>query len=257
MKFTIVSALCDISRDKWDTHSRSMSDYLGYMEKVLLRIPAEMILFVEKDFVEFVQFFRKDLPTKIIEISAEDCVLYSDFDKIVQIQEVDNRDRYIADPLCPEISKPLYPIIVNNKIEFLKRASDISTNDILIWLDAGFCHGKITLDHGKVWNPTRYLDRAMEGKIVMNRFSSNLATVDPLKFFICHQDFLDGGMIVIHRHKINDFRDRYYQMISDFINNLKIIDDDQYFMTMMYISNSEEFYLNVFQNWDDRFSLFE
>jgi protein YibB len=253
MSFTVVTALINIDRENWQHFNRKWEFYLSYMSNIL-KLDVPMCIYVEEYMLEFISKCRENFEhTKIILINIEEYKLYDRLDTIKEIQNSDGYINICVDKTCPEVSIPLYDITVNNKVDFLYRTvlEDPFLTDKFIWLDAGYGHSKFTIPDKFKWYPKLYLDLADNNNIVINTFFDNPCVEDYLEFFKAHQDFMDGGLVVGNKQAIKKLHSLYYNLIYETIDK-KIIDDDQYFMTMTYINNKDLFNLVKIPNWEYR-----
>ena len=95
--------------------------------KNTLSINLPYVFFTNKDTIEIIKSFRKDLPTHYIECEIEDFYTYK------------YKDRMISDPKhCPSIEVNL---IWNEKIIMIQKAKDLNpfNSEWFKWIDAGIC----------------------------------------------------------------------------------------------------------------------
>ena len=240
MSFTIVTSLVNINRENWPHYQRRWSEYKQYMQNIL-RMNVPMCIFVEEETVAFVQECRKNYPrTKINIISIQDYRLYDRVEDILSIQQDPNYRKMCVEDPCPEINIPWYDVVVNNKIDFLLRASKENpfATDYFFWLDAGYGHCKFIIPEGHIPDFSGYIRLASQGKIAVNNLKDAMTSEDPVQFFKDHQDFIDGGLVAGSRNAIERLHNLYYKLIEDTMQ-IGIIDDDQYFMAMTYAQNKD------------------
>lgn len=254
MSFTIVTALVNINRGNWDTiYNRKWQEYLTYMQNIL-RIDAPMCIYVESETINFVRKCREGYEnTKIIPVSIVDYELYKDHERIRDIQSKEKYQSMCVEIDCPEVCEPLYCVVVNNKVQFLYKASannPFSTR-FFVWLDAGYGHNKFYIPPKHSWSPDKYLQLASEDRIVINTLSDKVSSEDCIQFFKDHQDFMDGGMVVGTKHAIELLYNIYYNLIEEIMEK-DIVDDDQYFMTMTYTRDKNLFKLVRIDGWNSR-----
>jgi protein YibB len=253
MSFTLVTALININRENWKNFDRKWEQYLTYMSNIL-KMDVPMCIYIEENLLEFVSNHRKNFEqTKIVLIKIDDYKIYEKLEKIQNIQNSDKYKNLCVDKFCPEVCIPLYNITVNNKVDFLfKTAKDNPfITDKFIWLDAGYGHCKFNIPDKYKWDPKMYLELADKNKIVINTLLDKPCNENYLDFFIEHEDFIDGGLVVGNKETIIKFHEIYYNLINEIIDK-DIIDDDQYFMTMAYINNKDMFNLVKIPSWEYR-----
>jgi protein YibB len=248
-KFTLVTALLDIGRDSWDVEwlRRSTSKYLEYLEKMSLRMKAPLYIFAEKEFIPFIREKRGNRPLHVEEVYKRDLRLFSKLNRIRAIQASEEyRSHGVSG--CPEVDKPEYDLVVNNKVEFVYRASldNPFGTKRFVWIDAGYGHGKIEVPEDFEFQP-----RFEEKKVCINTLMAEMGDADPLTFFKAHVDFIDGGLWTTDVTALRELHSRYYQIIEEVMQK-NLIDDDQYFMTLVSARYPELFSLYNNQSWENR-----
>ena len=251
MNYTIVTGLININRDKWDNmYKRKWECYLDWLSKIL-RVDAPFCIYVEEENVDLVRKCREGYEhTEIVVISIEDYVLHPQLDDIKRIQGDPNYISRAVETFCPEVSIPLYDVVVNNKVEFLHQTSQKNPfgTEYFIWLDAGYGHGSIDIPNKYAWDPKLYLELAEKDTVVINTLEPKPNSEDFWGFFDAHQDFMDGGLVVANKNAISVLHTVYYEIIK-YAMSIGIIDDDQYFMTMAYVKNKDLFNLVRIPGW--------
>jgi protein YibB len=255
--FTIVTALVDVGRGKWDgMYYRPFSWYLNYFEKILLRFDCNMMIFVEEENIPFVEEKRKNFPgkTKIIPISLEkDYLLIEDLERIEECQLLMSKEVNTKDLNCPELAIPIYPIVVNNKVEFMHRAMimDHFGTDYFIWIDAGYGHGKYEVPEKHQWDPSGLIQEAGE-KVLVCTLQQRISSEEYKQFYQDHQDFIDGGLWIAKKEALEKLHSIYYETIRQTMTDLSIIDDDQYYMAMCCAHHPELFFELFVGGWHAR-----
>jgi len=254
----IVTAIVDIGREKWNTaFSRSISNYLSYMKIGTLRFNFEMVIFADPSLCQIIEDFRlqNEKPTIIISTELKDCKLYENKKKIETILQTEKYQfmRKIYNN-CPELTSSEYLIVVNNKIDFIKRAIEIKPNfDFYAWVDIGYGHGKYPIQMNYNWPIHKYLyESRSEDKITIN-FFNNIQNVseNPVLFFEQHIDLADGGIMFGKASlwlKIHNF---YYDLIEEMLSR-DICDDDQYNIIILYWKYKDLFNPIFMNNWEER-----
>lgn len=252
--FTVVSALVDIGRGRWNSgFRRSMDVYLTHLFNLTGKMDVPLLIFAEKENIPYIQEKRKGKKTFIKEISFSD---YRLFPQLQRIKEIQSLPSYLAHNVvpCPEVNVPEYPVAVNNKVEFMYQASQMNPFDTeyFIWLDAGYGHSSIYIPENYKWDPQLLIEMAGDG-IHINTLLDTTYTEDYTQFFKIHVDFIDGGLFIGKKEAIIKLRELYYHCIEETMNLPNpIIDDDQYYMTMVYVQNKEFFSLLNIRKWDNR-----
>lgn len=249
-QFTIVTSLIDIGREKWDNYKRPFSTYLSYL-KELLALDCNFYIYIEAENYELIKEFRKNLidKTTIKIIKLEDLYMYKYADMIKNIMNDSKYKEEQADPTCPEVTKPLYNIVVNSKVDLVYQASqeDPFGSEYFIWLDAGYGHGNYSLDINSKFDPFK-LDIA-ENKITILCLSDiSLIKRDYWLFYRQHIDIVSGGFFVVPKDLAKWYHELYYSTVDKAFDE-KITDDDQYNVAMAYTSDSTLFHIIYSTDW--------
>lgn len=155
MKTTVVTALYDIGREKYD--GRKLSDYLDWFRTTLsLNVP--MVIFCQTGLGSFIQHCRKNYPeTVIVETSVSSIPYFSYKDQIEKILNNNEYKKRIKDPTRIECNLALYNIIQYSKFEWLKKVSIFNpfNSKYFFWMDAGCSRFFDNVDVSKPW-PSNY-----------------------------------------------------------------------------------------------------
>lgn len=254
VEFTVVTGFFDIGRGEWDRYNRKLEEYFIYFENTL-KLKVNMVIFIESKHYEFVKDIRDtilNVRTIICKMEIEELYMYQHLDRITDIQNSPNFALNHPNPTAPEICKPLYNVVVCNKMDFLQKATEIDKeSQYFIWLDAGYTHGNINMSvlH---WNPTNLFE--CKDKICMICLQDiSRVSDDPKEFFEQYKDVIIGGFISGYRDTISKVRDMYYDLVEE-LYDLEIKDDDQYYSTMLAKRNPELYQL-YWGRWYDAFIL--
>ena len=245
---TIVTAFFDIGRGDWGT-DKGLPGYLQrttdtYMERFgyLAELDNQMIIYTSEDQVERVSNLRKgkEDKTKIIIQHFPD--MFPVFrEKIDRIQKDEN---YLKQINPNQIRNPEYwsvdYVLVNLlKSHFVNNAIDNGyvDNDLVAWLDFGYCRDKETLNGITSWsypfNPNKihFFDfRDYQGQPIQYIIANNLV-------------HMFGAKIVASKAKWESLQ----ELIFGAFNNLtmaNLVDDDQTLMLLAYLYNPEIFELH-------------
>ena len=137
MSATVVTALYDIGRDRFDS-DRTMENYLYWFGKTLaLNVP--MVIFVEEKYKDFVTQYRDEHNTKIIVMPLEEVPYYKYKDKMDHILKSENYKVKMCDTNRIECKMSLYSVLIYSKFEWLNHAvqQDYFNTIYFFWLDAG------------------------------------------------------------------------------------------------------------------------
>lgn len=245
---TIVTAFFDIGRGDWSS-DKGLPGYLQrttdtYMERFgyLAELDNQIIVYTSKDQVQKVLELRKgkECKTKIISVAFEDLFpVYRE--KIERIQKDVN---YLKQINPNQIRNPEYwsvdYVLVNLlKSHFVNDAikNGYVDNDLVAWIDFGYCRDKETLNGVKSWSYPFNPD-----KIHFFDFRQYLG--QPINYIISNNlVHMFGAKIVAGKAKWESLQ----ELIFGAFNNLtaaNLVDDDQTLMLLAYLYNPEIFELH-------------
>lgn len=230
--FTVVTGFFDIGRGEWEHYNRKIEEYLKHFRN-LLSLKVNMVIFTEPNFVELVEDVRKDVNcrTNIVTTELSQLYMYEHLEKIKSIQNDPNFAVGHPNPVSPEISKPLYNVVVCSKMDLLFRATVIDTeSEYFIWLDAGYTHGTIDMSLLE-WNPTSLFKHKDTLSMICLQ-SMDLVGDDPKEFFLKYVDVISGGFFGAYRDVVKKVRDLYYDLVVELFE-LGLKDDDQFYHTIL------------------------
>ncbi len=257
----IVMALYDIGRDNWDNYTMSYNTYLNWMRNTM-SLNAKFVIFTEHKFYEKIVEYRKqfdpELQDTIIIISAlEELDCYKQYNHRLEQLMFSDAFKQQVHHNVPEMTKPLYNIIMFNKLNFLQIVKDNNyfENDVLIWADAGGLREDISLYENQVWpSPDK------------------LAELDPHKitFFSHHQDFtiehksqhalsqmryIQGTAFIVPSFMIDDLVTDFNETIEEMLSFGYIGSDEKVF-DITYCKNKNKYHL-IETTWRTYFNLFK
>lgn len=245
-KFTIVTMLIDIGRQKWTHFRRSNDEYESYFRN-LLSLKHDMIIFCESKFLHNIHSTRSNMKEKttIILIKLEELYMYKYLDLLNKTIKTVGYGSKHPNPVCPEVCNPLYSLVTCSKVDILKRSLRYTDDNHLIWLDAGIIRQQF--DSSK-FNPTKALK--VKDKVTMTglRSMTEMTPGTPEDFFNQYIDIIAGGMISIPRLLIKNFHKSYYKTVDNAIKNYPILLDDQDVHTLL-AREQPEYYNFIRGGW--------
>lgn len=264
MKPVIVTALYDIGRDKWEKFTQSYGGYIHWMERTL-SLDSEMVIYTQERFREEIIEYRKKYDptlTKTILIvqELEDLdaykMFYSDLESLMSSDEFKLK---VSFPDVPEMSKPLYNIIMFNKVFWLNHAVEnkFFDNDLVIWADAGGLREPVELYGGKVWPNIEKLKTLDPNKITFFCHSSDFNIRDEDKQYISLSQIrnIQGTAFFSPSHMVGELMDEMVKTISESIEGRYIGSDEKVF-DITYVRNKERYHL-IKCTWREYFRIFE
>ena len=257
IKPTLVLALFDIERDKWDNFTMSYHTYLHWMRNCL-SLDANLVIYTEEKFFKAIYGNRKTYDpdmtkTKIIVQSLEELTAYKLWYKrltnLMETQEFTRRAHFNV----PEMTKPLYNVIMFQKLYWLRHCRDnkFFDNNILIWKDAGTYRDEIEKYANKKWP-------AIE-KINMDKptfFSHHIPiSINNIESHALSQmRFIHGTCFLVPNNTLDSLIDEVEYTINNSLQNRYIGSDEKMF-DITYRRNPDNYNL-IKSDWRQYFSFF-
>jgi hypothetical protein len=249
---TIVTGFLDIGRDRWSAHGRTLEKYFSAFRNTL-QLHNHMVIWVEPGLVDRVREWRSSVPeqwrTTVLTWTLEECRLWCQLGRITEIMTDYAARKDWACPaalIAPEYCQPLYDVVVNQKLDWVKRAKDLveaSGHSTLLyaWTDAGYSANTIQLaNHSMVPDPSECLGKVHATCLWPLPFPHDMNT------FIRRYpiDVVDGGFVCVDAQLVDQLHGRYYALIDRCLA-AGIVDDDQFFMTFAALEWPEVFAMPV------------
>ena len=257
-KPVIVQALFDIQRDRWDNFKMSYNTYLHWMRNVL-SLDANIVIFTEEKFFKAIfdnrKVFDPDMTkTRIIVQELRNLPAYKLFNTRVSSLMYSNAFKEKSSFDVPEMNKPLYNIIMFNKLYWLRQARDNKyfDSDVVVWKDAGTYRDEIDNYLHKKWPDA--------SKIVADKPT-----------FFCHHDkisienvhhhalsqmrFIHGTSFLVPNTTLDSLIDEFEITIDTLLKEGYIGSDEKIF-DITYLRNPDAYHL-IKCNWREYFPFFE
>lgn len=258
-KVSIVTALFDIGRDKWDEYYVNYQSYLFWMSN-LLKYDLNFIIYTEQKFVDFITTERKKIDpnlskTKIIVKKLEDLSSYKNYyKKITSLVESDNFKSKITYKV-PEHTKPLYNVVIFEKIMYIKESiiKNHFDSDMFIWLDAGVIRDNshtpiLTFPNIELINDC-YCD-----KITFFSHTEEVKPPEPLLHILGQWRFIHGGCFLVPNNNcIDDFIKVFFDKIDNYLVQGYIGSEEKYY-DLCYIDNPDNYYV-IKSDWRKYFEI--
>lgn len=250
---TIVTAFFDIGRGDW-TPDKGLPHYLHrttetYLERFshMAKLDNEMIIFTSEDLAPRIEELRNGKPTQIIVMDFN-----SSFDELKsQVSKVQNSEEYksMINPSQiknPEYWNPDYVVVNLLKSTFVHRAikMNLVNNDMVAWLDFGYCRDESTLNGVTKWSYDFSKDKIhffnikdfVEGTYIVDVISNNDVHVT-------------GPCIVANKELWPKLEILVENGIKELLNH-NLIDDDQTLLLMSYLFKPDWFELHKVSDTD-------
>ena len=262
---TIVTAFFDIGRGSW-TPDKGLPHYLQrsnetYLERFghMATLDNEMVIFTTKDLVDKITPYRigKEDKTKIITIDFEDMFK----EERLKIAEIQSNEEFRSKINPNQIKNPEYwsanYVLVNFlKSHFVNHAieSGSTTNELVAWIDFGYCRTLDMLGGHTEWNYDFTKDKIHFWQ--HKEFDASKTIVDVIANNDVH---ILGAKIVAGREMWHTLEKLINHSINELMKN-NLIDDDQTVMLMSYLLKPELFEIHKIvpdHSWIDHNSIFK
>ena len=124
----IVTALYDIGRDKWEKFTQSYGGYIHWMERTL-SLDSKLVIYTQEKFKSEIETYRRKYDTNldntiIVIQELEDLEGYKLYNQ--KLNDLMFSDVFLkkAHFDVPEMNKPLYNVIMFNKVYWIKDCVD-------------------------------------------------------------------------------------------------------------------------------------
>lgn len=260
-KPTIVTALFDIGRDKWDNYQQGYDMYLTWMTSLLM-YDTKMVIYTDNSLYETILNKRKIcdpnlentifVVKKLEELDAHKMF----FDRVEQLMKTEEFKKKVAFQV-PEMTKPLYNIVIFNKLFYILESIEKKhfDSDFYIWLDAGVLR---TYSQEKIsgWPNLDKINNGYSDKITFFNHQEKTPYIDPYLHIMSQYRFIHGGCIFIPNNKTLD------KLIHTFLNLITYYLDEGYvgseekYLDLCYLKNPEDY--NVIKcDWRQYFEIFD
>ncbi len=243
--YTVVTAFFNIKRNDWNSYSRSVDEYFNNATN-MLSINDYIIIFTEPEYEERVKEIMKNRIYKLVIMDTSQLYWYPYYNTIENIMNSPDFKNGLKNPICPEVCKPLYDIIMYSKTKLVKQAIEMNpfNSTHFVWLDFGVhqhmfrpdMKNKKLLPFG-VYDKIRFLCRDIPTEKDLNIS----------QFFKSNENRFAGTMFTGSKNNLLLF-DKYLE--EDILEafNKNVVDCDQSFFSNVYVKHSELFEL-YFGDW--------
>lgn len=258
-KPVIVTALFDIGRDKWDCFDQSYGGYIDWMER-LLSFDCNMVIYTDANLCDSIIARRikydTDLTKTIVIVKPlEEHKAYQLFyDNLNTLMQSEAFKKKIAFNV-PEMTKPLYNIIMFNKAYFLQDCAkeNYFDADLLIWMDAA-CYREEIRDYNRPW-PNLDKINQLANKITFFSHHLEFSIFNRQDHLLSQMRIIQGGCFFVPKHLIDRLSNAVTYHVMDSINRGYIGSDEKIF-DLCYLDNKEICQL-IQCNWREYYNLFK
>jgi hypothetical protein len=200
-------------------------NYLNWFRHTL-SINCPYVFFTDKNTIDLIKSFRKDLPTYYIECSIEEFYTYK------------YKDKMITHPLhCPSVEVNL---IWLEKIFMMKKASELNpfNSDWFKWIDAGICVYRERDTIKKDFSYIEKLNCLPKDKFI---FSESEIPYNELLYTKTNYWHYISGTYILHKNFINTYTDIYKTYLDKLIDKNNIW-TEQVIYTHIYMDHKELYF---------------
>ena len=190
-----------------------------------LRINCPYVFFSDKETIELIKKYRRELPTYYVEFKLED------------FYTIKYKNKMITDPShCPSIELNL---IWNEKIFFIQKAKNLNpfNSDFFAWIDAGICTFRDNPPPKTSFPNLDKLNMLPQDKFI---FTSR-PYYNPNDSDYFYKMTYVTGTYLLHHSIIDKFVEFYKQYLDKLVDK-SIVWADQVILTHIYIDHQNLFY---------------
>jgi FkbM family methyltransferase len=256
----IVMALYDIGRDNWNHFTMSYNTYLYWMKNTL-SLDANIVIYTEEKFANQILEYRKEFDpilnkTILIIKPLEELDCYKlYYESLTNLMNAESFKQKISHNV-PEMTKPLYNIIMFNKLNFLKHTKDSNyfNNDFLIWADAGGLREGIANYKNKTWPSLEKINTLDNTKITFFSHSADFSISDKEFHALSQIRHIQGTAFFVPSILIDEFVEEFGKMVEECVS-LGFIGSDEKILDLIYDKNSNKYTL-IKCSWRTYFDIF-
>jgi hypothetical protein len=248
---SIVTAFFDIGRGQW-LEKRPLPEYLHrttdtYFDRFahLAKLENDMTIFTSEELAPAARALRGNRPTSIVTIDFHSCFCKLR-NKIATIQNDPEYKSKISPQQIhnPEYWNPDYVLVNALKSKFACTAIDMEAtqNELVAWLDFGYCRDERTLNGVKTWsypfNPEKihlFTVQDYDGTDHLSIIANNLV-------------YVTGPCIVAGKRLWKELDRLFFHNMNELMAN-NLIDDDQSILLKSWLTQPDLFEIHPTQNW--------
>jgi FkbM family methyltransferase len=258
-KPVIVMALYDIGRDNWQSFTMSYNTYLAWMKNTLsLAVP--VVVYTEEKFKDRIIKMRQEFDpklsqTKIIVIPLEELDCYRLYnEKLSNLMFSKEFEKKIQTKV-PEMNKPLYNVIMFNKVFFLQDAKKFFDGDLYIWADAGGLRESVSHYKNQKWPSLSKVNEFDNSKITFFSHSKNITVRDNSYHSLSQIRFIQGTAFFVPVGCIDQLLVDFNQTINECLDGGYIGSDEKIF-DITYCKDPNKYNL-IKCDWRTYFNIFK
>jgi hypothetical protein len=234
----IVMALYDIGRENWNNFRMSYHTY-GWWMRNTLSLDSNIVVYTESKFIEELTKYRKEFDpnlekTIFIDLPLQELPIYQKYYKtLTNLMNSQIFKSKVSFHDVPEMSQPLYNIIMFNKVFFLKDTIEKKyfNNDMVVWADAGGLREDVKNYQGFKWPNIEKIKSLDNTKITFFSHNSdfNIKNEDREFYSLSQIRNIQGTSFLLPSNLIDKLSDMVLQTIDESIKNNYIGSDEKIF----------------------------
>ena len=260
-KPTIVTALYDIGRDNWDKFTQSYGGYIHWMERTL-SLDSNMVIYTQSKFYEEIKSYRMKYDPKLEKTifviqELDQLACYKMYNQRLEELMFSDEFKTKAHFDVPEMTKPLYNIIMFNKVFWLKNCVDSKffDNDMVIWADAGGLREPIETYKLTNWPDINKINEIGSDKIIFFSHKKEFDVHDNEWHSLSQVRNIQGTAFMVPSHMIDSFANEFVETVENCLNS-KFIGSDEKMLDITYLRNREKYHL-IECTWREYFKIFK
>ena len=260
-KPVVVTALYDIGRDKWEKFTQSYGGYIHWMERTL-SLDCDMVIYTESKFYEEIRSYRiKYDPnlnrTNFVIQELENLTAYKLYNQELETLMFSEEFLKKAHFDVPEMNRPLYNVIMFNKVFWLKHTVDnkLFDNDMVIWADAGGLREPVEIYKLTSWPNIDKINEIGSDKIIFFSHRKDFGINDNQWHSLSQVRNIQGTAFMVPSNMVNWFTEEFTKTIDECLEN-KFIGSDEKILDITYLKNKEKYHL-VECTWREYYNIFK
>lgn len=261
MDITFCTLFFDIGRGEWSNFTLHSNTYM-YWFKNLLSLDIKLYIETEEKFVDIIKENRKpydpNFEKTIIKVmTIQDLEAYKKFNTKLEDLMFSEEFKKKAHHDVPEMTKPLYNVLMFNKLCTLRNAikENPYNTEYFCWVDTGFIRDESWPKDNQIWPDLKALD-LKPNKIRFFCINDNIVQGLTDKEFHCMSQvrFLKGTIFFLHKDCLDWLSYTFDQKVEYCLEN-KFIGSDEKIFDLCYLESPESFEL-VKCDWRQEFHLY-
>ncbi len=258
----IVTALYDIGRDTWEKFNQSYGGYLHWMERTL-SLNSNMVIYTQQKFKSEIEEVRKKYDpnftkTIIVIEELEDLVVYKRYHNwLKHVMYSDTFKNKVSFHDVPEMCKPLYNVIMFNKVFWLKDTADNGyfNNDLVIWADAGGLREDVIKYENVTWPSLEKINQLDNSKITFFSHNENFEITDKEFYSLSQIRNIQGTAFFVPSRLTVFLVNQFTSTIDESLESFYIGSDEKVF-DISYLKSPNRYHL-IKSTWREYYDIFK